>query len=107
MSNTLMRRWRCDISLAHCTSSFPSLPGEQMKQKTSIPRTDLLDVLLVDDERQVLNLAKELLEMHGPFKVETAMSVDEAFCKLGAKEFSAIISDYAMPAKDGLEFLRE
>ncbi|OGD45657.1 hypothetical protein A3K70_00960 [Candidatus Bathyarchaeota archaeon RBG_16_48_13] len=78
-----------------------------MKQKTSVPRTDLLDVLLVDDERQVLNLAKELLEMHGPFKVEMALSVDEAFCRLGMKEFSAIISDYAMPAKDGLEFLRE
>src|SRR4030042_6461999 len=62
-------------------------------------------VLHVDDELGLLKVAKQCLEMQGPFHVDTASSVEEALNKLKEKEYDAIVSDYQMPGKDGLEFL--
>jgi PAS domain S-box-containing protein len=62
-------------------------------------------VLHVDDELGLLKVAKQCLEMQGPFHVDTANSVEEALNKLKEKEYDAVISDYQMPGKDGLEFL--
>jgi PAS domain S-box-containing protein len=62
-------------------------------------------VLLVDDELGLLKVAKQCLELQGPFHVDTANSVEEALNKLKEKEYDAVISDYQMPGKDGLEFL--
>jgi PAS domain S-box-containing protein len=64
-------------------------------------------VLHVDDESSFLKVAKQCLEMQGLFQVETASSVEEAMEKLEEKDFDAIVSDYVMPGKDGLEFLKE
>lgn len=64
-------------------------------------------VLHVDDEAGFLKVAKQCLEMQGAFQVETASSVDEALKKMKKKTFDAIVSDYQMPEKDGLEFLKE
>lgn len=76
--------------------------------KKSLNRTtESIGVLLVDDEPSFLNISKELLEMCGPFRVEIASSVEEALRKLGDKTYNAIVSDYAMPEKDGLLFLKE
>jgi signal transduction histidine kinase len=61
----------------------------------------------VDDEAGLLKAAKPILEMQGSFHVETALSVEEAMEKMEAKTFDVIVSDYIMPGKDGLEFLRE
>jgi PAS domain S-box-containing protein len=66
-----------------------------------------IDILMVDDELSFLGVAKELLEMHGPFEVDTASSVEEAFEKLKKKTYGAIVSDCCMPVKDGPAFLRE
>ncbi|MCW3993438.1 MAG: PAS domain S-box protein [Candidatus Bathyarchaeota archaeon] len=64
-------------------------------------------VLHVDDEAVFLKVAKQCLEMQGPFQVETASSVEEAMEKMKKKTFDVIVSDYVMPGKDGLEFLKE
>ena len=43
----------------------------------------------------------------GNFEVDNACCVDEAFKKLAACKFDIIVSDYEMPEKNGLEFLKE
>lgn len=65
----------------------------------------LIRVLHVDDELGFLKVAKQCLELQGPFHVDTAGSVEEALNKLKEKEYDAVVSDYQMPGKDGLEFL--
>ena len=77
--------------------------------KSSIDSTEetLIHVLYVDDETGLLKAAKPILEMKGAFQVETASSVEEAKKRMKEKTFDVIISDYIMPGKDGLEFLRE
>ncbi|UCE96038.1 MAG: PAS domain S-box protein [Candidatus Bathyarchaeota archaeon] len=67
----------------------------------------MLQVLHVDDEKSFLESAKQILKMKGNFEVETSTSVDEALERIREKSFDVIISDYRMPEKDGLEFLRE
>ena len=64
-------------------------------------------VLHVDDELALLKVAKQCLEMQGPFRVDTASSVEEALAKLEKERYDAVVSDYQMPGKDGLEFLKE
>jgi len=65
----------------------------------------LIRVLHVDDELGLLKVAKRCLELQGAFQVDTANSVEEALNKLKEKEYDAVVSDYQMPGKDGLEFL--
>lgn len=64
-------------------------------------------VLHVDDDAVFLKVAKQCLEMEGNLKVETASSVEEALEKMKKKTFDTIVSDYVMPGKDGLEFLKD
>ena len=56
---------------------------ESTIQSSSDIIIDLLEkkqvlVLHVDDERGLLNVAKECLELEGPFIVDTALSAEEA-----------------------------
>jgi PAS domain S-box-containing protein len=62
-------------------------------------------VLHVDDESSFLKVAKQCLEMQGPFQVDTASSAGEALEKLKKKTYDAVVSDYKMPGEDGLQFL--
>jgi PAS domain S-box-containing protein len=64
-------------------------------------------VLHVDDDPAFLKVAKQCLEMQGKFEVDTASSVNEALEKLEKTDYDAVVSDYQMPGKDGLEFLKE
>lgn len=64
-------------------------------------------VLHVDDEPCLLKIARQCLEMEGQFHVDTASSVEQALEKIKKESYGAIISDYQMPGKDGLEFLKE
>jgi PAS domain S-box-containing protein len=66
-----------------------------------------IKVLHVDDEAGFLVVAKQCVEDQSQFQVDTALSVEEAFEKLKRSEYDAIISDYQMDGKNGLEFLRE
>src|SRR4030066_760494 len=67
----------------------------------------LIRVLHVDDYAYFLNTAKQILEMQGSFQVETARSVEEAKERIKEKTFDVIVSDYVMPGKNGLDFLKE
>jgi PAS domain S-box-containing protein len=64
-----------------------------------------LRILHVDDEALFLSVAKECLQIESSFEVDDALSVDEALNKMKEKEYDAVVSDYQMPGKDGLEFL--
>ncbi len=66
-----------------------------------------LRILHVDDDPCILEISKSILEMECNFEVDTALSVDEACKKMKAQSYDAVISDYEMPQKNGLDFLKE
>ncbi|PVX27762.1 MAG: hypothetical protein CW716_00625, partial [Candidatus Bathyarchaeum sp.] len=68
--------------------------------------TQQIRVLCVDDEAGFLATAKQILEIKNGFHVETALSVDEALEKLEHTEFDVVVSDYMIPKKNGLDFLK-
>lgn len=80
--------------------SFAEIPSIQSDEKP-------IQVLHVDDEAGFLKSAKQCLEMQGAFHVETASSVEDAVKRIEQKAFDVVVSDYVMPGKDGLDFLRE
>jgi len=84
-------------------------PDADSLPKGNIASTEktLIHVLHVDDDAGYLKTAKKILEMQGSFQVETVSSVEEAMEKMEKKTFDVIVSDYIMPGKDGLEFLKE
>ncbi len=55
----------------------------------------------------LLEVSKQILLMENNFEVESVSSVDEAFKKMEQQSFDAVVSDYEMPQKNGLEFLKE
>ncbi|PVX23860.1 MAG: hypothetical protein CW691_09485 [Candidatus Bathyarchaeum sp.] len=67
----------------------------------------VIHILHVDDELGLLKTTKQILETLGPFQVQTAQSVNEALKQLEEIDFDVIVSDYEMPEKTGLDFLRE
>lgn len=66
---------------------------------------DLPNVLVVDDERDMLNLLAKILVKKGGSNVTTATSAEEALELIGNKRFDAILTDIKMSGMDGLEFL--
>jgi len=64
-------------------------------------------VLYVDDEQSLLELASTYLEDKEGFVVSIAADADEAIRLQERNRYDAIISDYQMPRKDGIELLRE
>jgi PAS domain S-box-containing protein len=66
-----------------------------------------ISVLYVEDERLVSKVMKELLELQGRFVVDTAYSVQDAYERLKQGQYDVIVSDYLLPEKDGLQFLKE
>ena len=67
---------------------------------------DQLQILVVDDEPDSLEFVKFLLEDEGA-TITTATSADEAIAAFQQLTPTLIISDIAMPLKDGYEMLRE
>lgn len=64
-------------------------------------------VLHVDDELCTLEISKQILTIENNFEIDSAISVVEALKKMDAQQYDAIVSDYEMPQKNGLEFLKE
>jgi len=87
--------------MAQSTVEYPKGDAEDRINKA------LIRILHVDDEAGFLQAAKLCLEMQGAFEVETALSVEEAMEKMKKKTYDVIVSDYVMPRKSGLEFLKE
>ena len=63
-------------------------------------------ILYVDDEKDLLDIGKLLIEENGDFEVTTATNVTDAVKLLEQKKFNVIISDYEMPKITGLTFLK-
>ena len=64
-------------------------------------------ILHVDDDLCLLEVSKQILSMENNFEIDDALSVDEAFQKMEKQTYDAVVSDYEMPLKNGLDFLRE
>jgi PAS domain S-box-containing protein len=72
-----------------------------------LTKRELLRVLHVDDDPVFLKVAKQCLEIEGRFQVDTALSVEKAEEKMKKEMYDAVVSDYVMPGKDGIDFLKE
>jgi PAS domain S-box-containing protein len=70
------------------------------------PPISVYSILYVDDEPSLLELAKIYLERTHTFSIAIATSANEGLELLKKSHFDAIISDYAMPQIDGIEFLK-
>lgn len=68
--------------------------------------TNMLRILLVDDDPASLELSKDYLEIFYEIEVDTACSAGEAIPKLRTGTFDAVVSDYRMPGMDGITFLK-
>lgn len=82
------------------------------EEKEKIPSVDFikqesLHVLHVDDDASFLQVSKLILELENKFEIDTVTSVDAAFCKLKTQSYDAVVCDYEMPLKNGLDFLKE
>lgn len=74
--------------------------------KAVLDLNEKIRVLHVDDDPGILKITKQCLEMQRSIQVDTAISVEEAFKKLEKNKFDVVVSDYQMPVKDGLDFLK-
>lgn len=65
----------------------------------------IIPVLLVDDNRELLNIFQFYLEETGLFKVHICLSGQDALLYLKDNEIQAVISDLDMPDMDGIVLL--
>jgi DNA-binding NtrC family response regulator len=70
----------------------------EMKRQTN--------VLVVDDEKTVCNSCRKILSQEG-YKVDVAVSGEEALKKVKDNGFDVIITDWKMPRIDGFEVTRK
>ncbi len=78
-----------------------------MINSAALDKENPLHILHVDDDASHLEITKQILSDENNFEIESATSVDEAFKKMEKQTFDAVVSDYEMPIKNGLEFLKE
>jgi PAS domain S-box-containing protein len=70
-------------------------------------KKSVIRFLHVDDDLCFLEVSKQIISMENNFEIDNATSVDEAFKKMEQQNYDAVVSDYEMPQKNGLEFLKE
>ena len=89
-------------------SSEPKIFGKEAESPTiDFVKQAPLHILLVDNDASFLKTSKKILELDNSFRVDTATSVDEALCKLKMRHYDTVVSDYEMPQKNGLDFLKQ
>ena len=66
----------------------------------------MISVLYVDDEPDLLEVARIFLERHDEFRVGTVTSAERALEILAKEHYDAVISDYQMPGMNGIELLK-
>ena len=62
-------------------------------------------VLLVDDEKEFLEVMSERMKARG-MKVTTTESADQALSIIEKESFDAIVMDFQMPGMDGMDALK-
>ena len=65
----------------------------------------MFHVLVVDDDKNIRYVMKEVLETNNKYTVFTASSADEAFDVLVREHIDLAIVDIMMPKESGLDFL--
>jgi two-component system CheB/CheR fusion protein len=84
-------------------------PGTWLRRRAGIEppeaRLDGVSILVVDDEPEVLSTLEGILRHHGA-EVLTAASADEALKLLNQHQPTVLVSDLAMPGRDGFDLLR-
>jgi PAS domain S-box-containing protein len=66
----------------------------------------MISILYVDDEQDLLEIAKTFLERSGEFSVQISTSAKEVLDSPAIQSCDVIISDYLMPGMDGITFLK-
>jgi PAS domain S-box-containing protein len=66
----------------------------------------MISALYVDDEIDLLDIAKIFLESTGEFAVTTENSARNAIDLMVHGDFDVVVSDFQMPEMDGIEFLK-
>ena len=76
-----------------------------MAQTRTPPADNAPHLLLVDDDRRILELLSRYLSDHG-YRVSTASSAAEARGRLGGFSFDLLVLDVMMPGESGLDLAR-
>lgn len=66
----------------------------------------MANILIIDDERAIRNVLKDILSNEG-FKVEEAADGEQGLNKFNAGSFDVVLCDIKMPKLDGMEFLQQ
>jgi len=66
--------------------------------------SDKGSILIVDDERVVLNSCRAILSEHG-YEIETTQSGEEGLCLVETRPFDVALIDLKMPGMPGMELL--
>ncbi len=89
---------------------LPLVPGimDEEEEEIDIPSGRKERILFVDDEKDIVNIEKKMLERFG-FRVEATTSSEEAL-DIFAKDpagFDIIVTDQIMPGLNGLELIQK
>jgi hypothetical protein len=103
---TFTVRLKAAATSTHRTPLMPSIAAAIADQNNGKPLLDGIRVLLVDDESDSLEMMTSALETCGA-TVVAAGSADEALRALNQSPVDVLLSDVAMPEKDGYELIRE
>ena len=89
------------------TIVLPTVPldlaDEQLADLQNLGGTER--ILVVDDEVELLEVLKDTLSMFG-YRVSTATSASEALALIAKDDFDLVLTDYSMPAQNGIELAR-
>ena len=66
----------------------------------------MASILIIDDERAIRNVLKEILTTEG-YKVDEAVDGEEGLKKFTSGNYDLILCDIKMPKVDGIEFLQQ
>jgi PAS domain S-box-containing protein len=82
--------------------------NDQIKNSSSSNRNkEIIHILHLDDDRSILEVSKQILQLEDNFEVDIVTSASEAIERIALQKYDVIVSDYEMPIKDGLQFLKE